>query len=84
MTLWERARYSIRCLEVNLNLVTFGNTVFEVVSHLHMTIFINWLTRSPAAGTFGCFRVAGIHHKLSLSLPKDSFIDGLVSDANNG
>lgn len=62
--------------------MTFGNTVFEVVSHLHITIFINWLTRSPAAGMSGCFLVAGIHHKLSLLLPIDSFIDGLVSDDN--
>lgn len=30
----------------------------------------------------GCFLVAGIHHKLSLLLPIDSFIDGLVSDDN--
>lgn len=73
---------SVRCLGVNLNLVTSGNTVFEVVSHLHKTIFINWLTRSPAAGMFGCFLVAGIHYKLSLLLPQGSFIDGLVSDDN--
>lgn len=68
--------------EVNPNLVTFGNTVFEVVSHLHITIFINWLTRSPAAGIFECFLVARIHYKLSLLRPEDSFMGGLVSDDN--
>ena len=84
MTLWERACYYVRCLGVKPNLVTFGNAAFEVVSHLHRTIFINWLTRSPAAGMSGYFRGAGPRHKLSLFLPKDSAIDGLVCDEKDG
>lgn len=67
--------------EVNPNLVTLEHC-FEVVSHLHMTLFINWLTRSPAAGMFECFLVAGIHYELSLLFPKSSFIYGLISDDN--
>lgn len=60
----------------------FWKHCFEVISHLHMTIFINWLTRSAAAGTFECFLVAGIHYELSLLFPKSSFINGLISDDN--
>ena len=64
--------------------MTFGNAAFEVISHLHRTIFINWLTRSPAAGMSGYFHGAGPCHKLSLFLPKDSAIDGLVCDEKDG
>lgn len=72
----------IRCLEVNSNLVIFGNIVFEVVFYLYIIIFINWLIRSLVVGMFGCFFVVGIRYKFFLLFFIDFFIDGLVSDDN--